>query len=131
MANAVQASAKEAMLEALLDGVDVKLVLVDLADYTYSAAHNFLDDVPSGARVATSAALTGKTYTNGVFNSSAALLTSVTGDPVEAGFLFIDTGSAATSSLIAYIDTFTSGMPFTPTGGNVQVTPEAPGWFTL
>ena len=131
MSNVVQAKIKQKMLEDLLSAAAVKLVLIDAADYTWNAAHDFLDDIPAGARVGISAALAGKTFTDGAFDSDPAVFTSLTGDPVEEGMLFIDTGSAATSRLIARIDTFASGMPFSPTGGNVNVTPEAAGWFTL
>ena len=54
MANALYPKYKEALLSAstnvsLVTGT-VKAVLIDLADYTYSAAHDFLDDIPAAAR---------------------------------------------------------------------------------
>jgi hypothetical protein len=44
--------------------------------------------------------------------------------------LFVDTGNAATDALIAFIDTGT-GLPVTPNGGDITVTVNASGWFTL
>ena len=45
----------------------------------------------------------------------------MTGDPSEALLIYKDTGTEATSPLIAYIDTAT-GLPVTPNGGNITVT---------
>jgi hypothetical protein len=56
--------------------------------------------------------------------------TAVTGDVSEAVILYKDTGVAATSPLIAYIDTAT-GLPVTPNGGDITVTVPASGWFSL
>ena len=41
-----------------------------------------------------------------------------------------DTGSEATSPLIAYFDTVT-GLPVTPNGGNINLTFDAAGIFAL
>jgi hypothetical protein len=72
MSNAVYPKAREAFLKALIDlsAVSVKALLVDGADYTYDASHEFLSSVPSGARIATSGALGSKTFANGVFDSA-------------------------------------------------------------
>lgn len=99
----------------------IKAVLVDTNDYTVSIdVHEFLSDIPTGARVATSAALTGKTVTLGVADADDISFSTVAGDESEALVLYVDTGSAATSSLVAYIDSAT-GLPITPDGGNVNV----------
>lgn len=111
----------------------IKVVLVDLADYTYSGSHQFLSDVPSGARVATTAALTSKTVTNGTFDADNTTFPTATGDPSEAMILYKDTGSAATSNLICFIDTVTgpASLTVTPNGGNIDVTWAAGGIFSL
>lgn len=44
--------------------------------------------------------------------------------------IYRDTGDPATSDLIAYIDAAT-GLPFTPDGGNQNVTWPAGGIFAL
>lgn len=133
MANALYPKFKQALLEGdiALDTSDVKCMLVDLADYTYSAAHDFLDDVPVAAREEISAALGSKTFTDGVFDSANPVFTGATGDPCEALILFIDTGSAATSRLIAFYDTGVTGLPVLPNGGDINVTVNASGWFAL
>lgn len=122
MANVLYPKGKEALLTAGVNWTsdNIKVVLVDTGAYTYSAAHQFLSDVPSGARVATSAALTGKTATNGVADAADVAITGVTGATVEALVVYKDTGVVGTSPLIAYIDTGV-GLPLTPDGGTVTV----------
>jgi hypothetical protein len=110
----------------------VKAILVDGADYTYSAAHNALDDVPAGARVAISAALASKTFTDGLFDAAdGVVFTAVTGDPSEVLIYFIDTGVEATSLLLAFVDTGVTGFPITPNGGNITLNFNASGIFQL
>jgi hypothetical protein len=122
--------------QALQGGVNlasgnIKAVLVDLADYTYDAAHEFLSDVPAAARVATSGNLASKTFSNGVFDSADPSFAAATGDVSEALILFIDTGTPGTSRLIAFYDTGVSGLPITPNSGNIPITVNASGWFSL
>lgn len=135
MANAIYPKYKEALLDGasnidLNDG-DVRVILIDAADYTYSSAHDFLDDVPSGARVATSAALTNTTVTNGTFDADDVTLSTVTGDQSEALIIYIHTGNEATARLVAYLDTSITGLPVTPNGGNITITWDPAGIFTL
>lgn len=130
MANAVYPKWLEALLQGSSDSTlngNVKAVLIDTADYSYDPAHDFLDDVPAAARVATSANLASKTYTNGTFDAGDATFSAVTGDQSEALILYIDTGSAATSRLVAYIDTGVTGLPVTPNGGDINVQWNASG----
>jgi len=123
MANAFYTSALKAFLDADIDLLTdtIKVQMIDAADYSFSAAHDFLDDVPAGARVGTAATLASKTTAGGVFDAADVTFTSVTGDPLEAIIIFKDTGVEATSNLICYIDTGT-GFPLTPDGGNITLT---------
>jgi cobalamin synthase len=98
----------------------LKAMLVDLADYTYSDAHEFLSDVPVAARVAISAALAGKTYTDGIIDANDTVFSAVTGDPSEALILFLDSGVAGTSRLFLFLDTGVTGLPVTPNGGDIN-----------
>jgi hypothetical protein len=52
MTNKLYPKGKEKLLsgQISLTGDTIKLALVDLADYTYSDAHEFLSNVPSVAR---------------------------------------------------------------------------------
>jgi hypothetical protein len=124
MANAIYPKTKEAWLNAAgpdMNTDDIRAILVDLADYTYNAAHDFLDDVPAAARVAVSNSLDNPTITNGVFDADNETWGAVAGDPCEAVILYKHTGVEGTSQLIAYFDTFASGMPVTPNGGDITV----------
>jgi hypothetical protein len=133
MANAIYPKWKEAVLNGgtnvALSGT-VKAALVDTNDVSYNAAHDFYDDISAGV-VGTPVALAGKTYTNGLFDADNTTILTVVGDQSEALVLFIDTGDPATSRLVAWIDTGVTGLPITPSGGNIQITWNASGIFQL
>ena len=98
----------------------IKAVLIDTADYTFSAAHDFYNDASAGA-VGTPQTIANVTITGGVFDGDDVTFTSVTGDQCEAIVIYKDTGNTATSPLIAYIDSAT-GLPVTPNGGDITIT---------
>lgn len=121
MANALYDKGRQAFLQADVDWLvdDIRVILVDGADYTPNlATHDFLDDVPGAARVATSGALTGKTATDGVADANDVTFTSVSGDPFEYVLIYKHTGVESTSQLIALFDTAT-GLPTTPNGNDI------------
>lgn len=125
MANALYDKGREGFLDGSIDWDtdNIKLVLVDAADYTVNlSTHDFLDDVPAGARATngTSGNFASKAVTAGVADAADVTLTSVSGDPSEALVIYKDSGAEATSRLIAYIDTAT-GLPVTPNGGNISI----------
>ncbi len=136
MANAVYNATKDAILSGSINftSADIRAVLIDAADYTFSASHDFLDDIPGGARVGTPVALGGKTVgasTPGVFDADNVTFSAVSGDPCEAIVLFIHTGSDATARLLFYIDTGVTGLPTTPTGANIAIQWHASGIWNL
>lgn len=134
MANAIYGKAREAWAGGTINwsADTIACVLVDLADYTVSInTHQFLSDVPSAARVATFSGLTSKTRTLGVLDAADFSFTAVTGDQSEALIFYKDTGSAATSPLLVFVDTATSGLPVTPNGGDIGVVLNAAGIATL
>lgn len=133
MANAIYPKYKEALLDGLAnidinDGT-VKVALIDTGVYTYNAAHDFYDDV-TGV-VGTPQTIANTTVTDGLFDGDNVTYTAVTGNSVEALIIYIDTGSAATSRLVAYIDTSVTGLPVTPNGGDISITWNASGIFQL
>jgi hypothetical protein len=130
MANAVQATTKKAMLDALLATGTLKATIVDLADYTYNAAHDFINDVPVASRVAT-ASLGSITTTAGVLDAADTVFTSVSGDQSEALVLWLDTGNEATSPYWAYWDSSVTGFPLTPTGTDVTAVWSSSGILSL
>lgn len=107
----------------------MKVALVDTGTYTYSAAHEFLSSL-SGV-VSTAQTLSTKTYLNGVFDADNVTYTAVSGASVEALVIYIDTGVAGTSRLVAYLDTGFTGLPITPSGGDITVTWNASGIFAI
>lgn len=124
MANALYDLGREGFLagDIAWDSDDIRVILVDLADYTVNlATHDMLDDVAAGARVAVSGAFGSKTVAAGVADAADVTFTAVTGDPSEALIIYKHTGVESTSRLIAYIDTAT-GFPVTPNGGDISVT---------
>lgn len=123
MANALYDHGREGFLDGSIDWDtdDIRVILVDTADYTVNlATHDNLDDIPAAARVATSGALTGKTVAAGVADADDVTFSSVTGDPSEALVIYKHTGTESTSRLIGYIDSAT-GLPVTPNGGDITV----------
>jgi hypothetical protein len=124
MANALYPLWKEALLQAAansdLSAGTVKIALVDTAIYTYSAAHQFFTSI-SAAVIGTPQTLGTKTFAGGVFDAADPTFTSVTGASVEAIVIYIDTGTPATSRLVAYIDTGVTNLPVTPNGGNISL----------
>jgi hypothetical protein len=130
MANALYPLTKAKMLQAGIDMSTgtVKAVLVSTA-YTYSAAHDFHNDLTG--ILATTAALTSKTFTSGTFDAADTTFGTVAaGSTGKAVVLYIDTGNTATSPLIAYLDSLTL-LPVTTDGGEILVTWDAAGIFTL
>ena len=133
MANAIYPLYKQALLAGdtniSLTATNVRVALVDTGVYTYSAAHQFLTSL-TGV-VGTAQLITTKTVVNGLFDGDNVTYTGVTGNSVEALVIYIDTGVAATSRLVAYIDTSVTGLPVTPNGGDITITWNASGIFQL
>lgn len=134
MANKIYPLYKQALLTGDtnidIENGTVKCALVDTGVYTYSDAHQFLTSL-TGV-VGTAQTLATNTVTNGVFDSATnPTFPSVTGNTVEALVIYIDTGSAATSRLVCYLDTGVTGLPVTPNGGDITVTWNASGIFAL
>lgn len=134
MANALYPKWKEQLLQFTannnLSSGTVKVALVDTGVYTYNSADQFYSTL-SSAVVGTPQTIGSKTFTNGVFDGADVTFTAVTGNSVEALVLYVDTGTASTSPLVAYIDTSVTGLPVTPNGGDITITWNASGIFAL
>lgn len=134
MANALYPKWKEQLLQFTannnLSSGTVKVALVDTGVYTYNSADQFYSAL-SSAVVGTPQTIGSKTFTNGVFDGADATFTAVTGNSVEALGFYVDTGTASTSPLIAFIDTGVTGLPVTPNGGDITITWNASGIFAL
>ena len=110
MANTLFDKARQRFLEAQINWMTdtIKCILVDTGAYTpQTAIHEHLADIPLSARIAGPVTLIAKAMTGGAADAADATFTSVSGPSIEAIVLYVDTGTEATSPLIAYIDTAT------------------------
>lgn len=135
MANVIYPKFKEALLDGsanidINDGT-VKVALIDTADEAYNAADTFLSDVTGAGIVGTAQTIANTTVTNGLFDGDNVTFSAVSGDPCEALLIYIDTGVAGTSRLVAFIDTGVTGLPVTPNGGDITISWNASGIFQL
>lgn len=123
MANALYDKAREKFLDGAISwsADTIKVALVDTASYTVNLATNEFYSTVSAAVVGTPQTLGTKTITAGVADAADVTFTAVTGATCEAVVIYMDTGVAATSPLIAYIDTATN-LPVTPNGGDIGIT---------
>lgn len=121
MSNTLYDLGRQAFLDGDIDwsADTIKAALVDTGTYTFSQSHQYYSSV-SSAVVGTPATLASKTSTSGVADAADVTYSAVSGSTVEALVLYKDTGNAATSPLIAYIDTAT-GLPVTPNGGDISI----------
>lgn len=123
MANALYDSGREKFLGGDIDwdADDIKLAFIDEGDDSIQlATDDFLDDRLSASIVARSNAFGTKTKVAGVADAANVTVSTVTGDQFESIDIFADLGADDASPLIANIDTAT-GLPFTPSGGDIEV----------
>lgn len=122
MANQIFNKGREGILDRTIDMTgDVRAMLVR-STYTFDNTDTFVADL-GAVDNGRSAALANKTYTSGVFDADDTSLNAAAANPSNALVIFQHTGSDATARLIAYIDTPTSGLPFTPAASqNVPIT---------
>lgn len=121
MANALYGLGRQKFLEGVIAWLtdDIKISFVDGAVYSPSIdVDEFIDDIAS--TIADSGNLTGKSSTLGVADATDETLSSVSGNEFEYIVIWKDTGTPATSPLIALIDSAT-GLPCTPNGGDIIV----------
>lgn len=132
--NAIYPKYKEAIIDASanvdINDLTVKCALLQATE-TYSAADTFLSDITAGAVIGTAQTLNNTTVLNGLFDADDVTFTAVSGAQVVTLLIYIDTGTPATSRLVAWLDTGVTGLPVTPNGGNISVTWNASGIFQL
>jgi hypothetical protein len=134
MANALYPTFKEALLNKEHDlNTDIIMAsLLDGADETYSATDNTYVagtyGIADASKVAVTS-LTSPTITTGTFDSANFTWSAVTGDVSEIILLWNNTH--ASDALIAWYDTSVTGLPVTPNGGDINVTVNGSGWFSL
>lgn len=99
----------------------IKVMGVDVGAYTFSAAHEYLADIPGASRIAAAVTLSGKDATNGALDANDVTFSLVSGASIEALVIYKQGTGESDSPLIAYIDSGT-GLPITPNGGDIIVT---------
>lgn len=107
----------------------IKLVLLT-AGYSYSAAHHNLSDISGGEIVATSANLSGLANILGVLSAANYTFLALTGSVVTQAWLYKDTGTAGTSTLLVFINSGI-GLPYTPSGLDCVVEWAPQGIYSL
>lgn len=134
MANAMYPTGLKAILDGDVDLLadNIKVVLLD-SGYTFSAAHDFLNDISGGAVVATSSNLASKTTAAGYFDAADVTFTALTGDDVVAYVVYKDTGTSSTSQLLCYVDTAadTSDLLIEPDGTDLTLRWNSAGIFRI
>lgn len=135
MANALADSFRVALLNATINPIsdNIKVVLVT-SSYTFSAAHDNLDDIAAGYRIATSGNLASKTSVTGYFDSADVTFTAVAGGSTIVGlWVYKDSGTESTSKLMAWYDTnsASSAISVATNGGDITVSVNASGWFRV
>ncbi len=135
MANSIYPTYKQSILAALAAGT-LKVALVSTtsgpagSNYVYAAADAFFSAVPAGSIVAAGEALAGMatalsgataTLTAGPVTFAAVAVPANAGQKGEALVFYIDTGTPATSQLVAYGDA-ENGLPVTPNGNDITLT---------
>jgi len=121
VANALYGLGRQKFLEGAIAWLsdDIKLSFVDGAVYSPSIdVDEFIDDIAS--TIEDSGNFVGKSSTLGVADATDVTVATVTGNEFEYIVIWKDTGTPATSPLIALIDTAT-GIPCTPNGGDIIV----------
>lgn len=102
-----------------------KVYLIDEATYVVNfTTDEFASTIDtSGGDIATSAALTGLTSTDGVANANDAVFTAVAGPTTaEALVIWKDTAVLSSSPLLVYMDEAqVTGLPITPNGSDLTV----------
>lgn len=122
MANALYAKGKEKILSAAINfsSDTLKVALVKSAYTPNLSTDEFYTSISANV-LSTDKTLTTKSVTGGVFDADDVTWTAVTaGDTAKCAVIYKDTGSAATSPLLAYIDTIT-GFPLATNGGDITV----------
>ena len=123
MANLIYGKAKEALFNCQINVSSQSLGIL-LVDSTYTLSqntHQFVSDISSSAIKGRSTSLQNVQSTLGVLDADDITIVNYPGDAFKAVILYVDTGSDATSRLIAYIDTAT-GIPFAGINTELNIT---------
>lgn len=122
MANVFYAKGKEAILSGSINFITdtIKVALIK-NDYAQNITTDQYYTVIAASVIGTPITLSTKTVANGIFDAADVTWSAVAaGSTSEGVVIYKDTGSNATSPLIAYIDVIT-GFPLATNGGDITV----------
>lgn len=122
MSNSLYAKGKEKLLSAAINlpTDTIKVALVSSAYAPNLSTDEFYSGI-SAYVLGTPQTLGSKTVTGGAFDAADATWAAVaSGSTAKAAVIYKDTGSSATSPLLAYIDTIT-GFPLATNGSDITV----------
>lgn len=130
MANALFGPGREGFLAGEIDYDTAVIKAALVRGYTFDQTDKFVSEVTGagGTLVATSAALTSKTVTNGTADAADVTFAAVAAGAAVTGIIVFQSSAvtggadvaAGSQRLIAWIDTAT-GLPVTPNGGDINV----------
>jgi len=123
MANKLYSSMKEDFLNGTIDLLSANLrVALVRSGYTLDIDnHQYLSDVGSANIAATSNVLENITITDGVFDAENETIVDYGTSGFDYLIIYESTGTAATSRLIAYIDS-ADGLPVSSTTDTISIT---------
>lgn len=140
MANTIYNDSRSGFLAGEIDWDTAVIKTALVRGYTPAVSHKFVSDVTGagGVLAATSAAMTAKTTTAGTADAADLTFTAVASNASGHGLLVFQASAvgggadvAATAQrVIAWFDTGTN-LPITPNGGDVVVTWNASGIFSI
>lgn len=123
MANLIYGKAKQALLNGQINvsSQSLKILFVD-STYSFSQnTHEFVSHVSSSAIKGRSIALLNVQNVLGALDADDLTIVDYSGAAFNTVILYVDTGSDATSRLIAHIDT-AAGIPFAGHNSLVNIT---------
>lgn len=131
MANGIYSYAKQVYNFPSITANDIKVVLTRSYVPNYGT-NQFLSDILLADRVAFSGNLASKTFVGGLFKAAAFTFAAVAaGAACDFLVVYYDTGVVGTSVLLCGLDTGFTGLPVTPDGSDIIVTPAVGGIFQI
>lgn len=126
MAGAADQGLQVALAALIASGSEVRAYLMETAHVPNLATMRDVADISADS--ADFVALANVTTTDGVLDADDISFEAVAaGDEVDSIWIAVWDTDEASSPLVFYVDSFASGMPITPNGGDIDITWNASG----
>ena len=99
----------------------IGVTLVNTTLYTFSAAHDFLNDIPTAGRIATSS-LTNVAVASGRLDADNLNISAVAVNSVINGMVLFVSATDSSKAPLLFIQSEGTGFPLTPDGGTITIT---------